>query len=576
MKIFRLCKPYIVNYRLRLTIYIAIALVSTAISILSPYILGDFLDALVSGANMSSVLRFCLVFGGLNVLRILMSYATSILFIKMQTKMGYDLNMATIKYVQSLSLSYINRQDGAYLNKQINSDAVALVIFCITISQSIVTNAIMFIVPLVILLAMNWFVAVLLMAFLIVYVTLYFIFKDPLFKANFAFKEAQSKFFSNLNDQLKYIKLIKLNSIQPEMYKRADKGFVGLLSASVHSQKINYLYSGLDGFITTLAQIALFVIGGIQILTGNFTIGMFTIFSSYFSMMIGSSRYFFNLGANYQRVLVSYDRVAEILKQKLEHNGDLVLDDVQRIELRDVNFSYNSYVTKDDRSGSTRKILSNFSATFEKGKTYCISGENGSGKSTLISLIMGMYIDEYQGSIAYNGIDIKDIDMKKARRELLGVAEQETVLVNDTILYNLTFEDECLQDSISQALLPYTQALNMQDFITNTLDLTINDSNTNTSGGEKQKVSILKVLLKNPTVMIFDEPTSALDAEATDRFMNHLQRVKADKLIILITHDEIVKARCDEIIYVSRQKDHRLYAKITANRVASKPEGTVA
>jgi len=124
------------------------------------------------------------------------------------------------------------------------------------------------------------------------------------------------------------------------MNKRADKGFGELLSTVTHNQKINYIYSGLDGFITTLAQIALFVVGVIQILMGNFTIGMFTIFSSYFSMMIGSGRYFFNLGANYQRVLVSYDRIMEAFEQEAEPNGDMTLDDIERIELWDIGFSY--------------------------------------------------------------------------------------------------------------------------------------------------------------------------------------------------------------------------------------------
>ena len=176
------------------------------------------------------------------------------------------------------------------------------------------------------------------------------------------------------------------------------------------------------------------------------------------------------------------------------------------------------------------------------------------GKSTLINLIMGMYINEYQGNIVYNGIEMKDIDMQKARKSLFGFAEQESVLVNDTILYNLTYEDGGIQ--APQALLPHLQTLNMHNFINeNTLSLSINDKNTNISGGEKQKISILKVLLKNPAVMVFDEPTSALDGEADNRFMDYLQKIKVGKLIILIAHDELVKRQCDVILEVNRNKE---------------------
>ena len=80
------------------------------------------------------------------------------------------------------------------------------------------------------------------------------------------------------------------------------------------------------------------------------------------------------------------------------------------------------------------------------------------------------------------------------------------------------------------------------------LNYVINEESTNTSGGEKQKISILKVLCKDPPVMIFDEPTSALDAEATGRFVKYLQGIKCDRIIVIITHDEAVKKSCDFVV----------------------------
>jgi len=504
--------------------------------------LGDFLDNLIAGADITAVLVFCSIFGGLNILRIVLGYITSIIYVNIQTKMGYSMNMSVIKHVQNLSLTYTNIQDSAYLNQRINSDANELIIFCITILQRVITNTIALVVPLIILLNMNWFVAVLFVGFLTIYIALFILFKKPLYNAGFAFKEAQSKFFAHLYDQLKYIKLVKLNSIQPEMNKRAEKGFNGLLNTAVHNQKINYLYAGMDGFVGTLAQIVLFVVGGIQVLRGNFTIGMFTIFSSYFTMMMVSCRYFFNLGANYQKVLVSYDRITQIFNQKPEASGEVAIPDIHHIELKNVNFSY---AVNGSVSANSPKILANFNATFEKGKIYGICGENGTGKSTLVSLIMGMYQNEFTGSIKYNGFDMQDVDMNQARKIHIGFAEQEPMLINDTIRYNLTFND-ATDLQIDPA---HLQTLNMRDFIEkNTLDLTINDNNTNTSGGEKQKISILKVLHKNPAVMVFDEPTSALDAGSASQFVDYLLSIKQDKIIIIITHDEAVIRMCDVTI----------------------------
>jgi len=555
MKIITLCRKYLLQHKLQLSVYIAIIFLSTAISILSPYIIGVFLDNLIAGADLGAVLHFCIIFGGLSLVKIIKGYITAVMNTKMQTKMSYDLNMDAIKHIQGLSLSYINRKDSAYLSQRIGSDSMSLVSFCVSVLQSIISNIILLIVPLVILLIMNWFIAVLMMAFLVLYAILYFAFKMPLYNAGFAFRESQAKFFSKLFEQLKYTKIIKVNSIQEQMNRRADKSFVDFRGTAIQNQKVNYLYSGLDGFISTIAQIILFVVGGIQILAGNFTIGMFTIFASYFNMMLGASRYFFGLGASYQNVLVSYDRIREIFEQKLESRGTKEIKSINKIELKDVCFSY--ALEKDsetrDKSGVGRrksgKVIKNFNAEFTKGKIYVIAGVNGAGKSTIASLTMGLFVDEYNGTIAYDGVDIRDINMVAVRRDLVGVAEQEPLLINDSIKYNLDYMDE--KNYKLSALYECIEILNMKDFICQrTLDFKINEKNTNTSGGERQKISILKVLLKNPDVMIFDEPTSALDAETARRFVEHLQRIKQNKIIIMISHDEVLKKKCDEIVFV--------------------------
>ena len=266
LKIFTLCKPYLLSHKYMLITYVLLILLSTTIAVITPYIVCGFVDDLIEGADVYVILRFCAVFGGLSLIRIVKNYITAVLNVKMQTKMGYSLNKDAIQHIQSLSLSYVNKQDNAYLNQRVNNDANSLIGFCIAVLQSILTNCIILIATLAVLFTMNRFIAVLMMGFLVVYAISYLAFKKPLYTAGLAFRETQAGFFSKLFEQLKYIKLIKINSIQQEMNKRADDSFVGFNSAAVRNQKINYLYSGLDGFISTIAQIVLFVVGGLQIL----------------------------------------------------------------------------------------------------------------------------------------------------------------------------------------------------------------------------------------------------------------------------------------------------------------------
>ena len=541
MKPFRFCKAYLLLHKYALIGFATITLTSAIISIMSPYIIGDFLDTLIYGADMGVILRFCIIFGGLSLLRIVKGYVSNVLFIKIQIKLNYDLTKNITQYIQSLSLSYINQKDSAYLSQRVGSDSIALIGFCMTLLKNIITNFLILVVPFVILLFMNRLITLLMLSFTIVYMISYFAFVKPLYNAGLAVREAQANFMSKMLEQFQHMKLIKMNSIQNEMIENTDSSYVNIKDTSIHNQKVTYLYSSLDGIISTIAQIVLFVIGGIQVLEGNFTIGMFTVFTSYFNMMLGASRYFFGIGASYQKTLTVYDRIMDILNQKPESRGKKSIHDIKQIELNNLTFSYDS----------KGQIISHFNAAFSKGRIYGIAGENGKGKSTLISLIMGMYIDEYEGQIAYDGVDIRDIDMEAARKNLLGFAEQEPQLVSYSIRYNLDFQQTGNSGDMLHQLDKHIKTLNMENFITsNSLDFIINEKNTNISGGEKQKISILRVLHKNPVVMIFDEPTSALDSQTTKNFMEYLERVKADKIIIIITHEETVLDFCDKILVI--------------------------
>jgi len=546
LKVLKFCQPYLLSHKYTLITYIFISLSSTAVVILSPFIVGNFLDALIQGAEISAVLRFCAIFGGLSIIKIIKNYISSVMYVRMWTKMGHELNMYIIRHAQKLSLTYIDQQDTAYLNQKVNGDSNNVIMFCISTLQSILSNVVLFLVPLILLLTINWLISILLMGFLLVFLLIYITFKKHLYTAGLALREAQNKLFSSLFEQLKYIKLIKINSIQPEMNKRADTDFVSMQKAAIHNQKVSYVYSGSENFVSTIAQIILFIVGGIQILAGNFTIGMFTIFSSYFNMILGASKYFFGLGEVYQNTLVAYDRVKEILDQKPETCGVNLISNINKIELHSLEFSY---------AGQSRdtKAISNLNVSFSVGKIYAITGANGTGKSTLVSLVLGLYIDEYKGCITYNDIDIKHIDMRHIRKYFVGFAEQEPMLLKNSVRYNLCYDD--INDKASdnndmvKALSEHINTLNMQEFISSKgLDFVVNERNANTSGGEKQKIAILKVLYKDPTLMIFDEPTSALDDETTKGLVDYLQKVKKDKIIIIITHDEAVKTLCDEIV----------------------------
>lgn len=536
MKIFKFCKKFILECKGLFIFYILLNIFIGALGILIPLLTGKIVDSLTYIKNKEALINYCILFGTISIINMLTGFLSSYIYIKLQTKSGYALNKHVINHLQNVSISHFVNTDTAYLNQRINNDSNSIIIFCISVIINIVVNAITFIFAASLLISINYKIALILFILLIVYILTYAIFKRPLYQKSFEVKEAQANFFSRLNEKLFNIKFIKVHSVKEIFSKRLDVAFVELIKKLVSSQKLSYLYTSCDSIISLVAQLSIFLIGGFAIINGQMTIGFYVIMTNYFAMMMSSSRYFFNLGKTYQDNLVSYKRIIEILSIPQQEIGKIEIDNIESIKIESLTFGYGE-----------KDIFNNYNLELKKGKIYALTGHNGAGKSTLISLILGLYLNDYQGKISYNNIDVKEINMYKVRQKNIGVTEQEPILIPDTIINNITFEKNYDMNIITK----YINILGLDKYILSLekgLETVINEKSSNISGGEKQKISILRQFIKNPEVMIFDEPSSALDLESKERLKNYLNKIKKDKIIIIISHDRFVYDIYDFII----------------------------
>ena len=176
-------------------------------------------------------------------------------------------------------------------------------------------------------------------------------------------------------------------------------------------------------------------------------------------------------------------------------------------------------------------------------------------------MLLGLYMLEKQGDIFINRMPMETLDMVNIRKGYIGISEQDPVMLTGCMLDNINpysaidamttettnkvrFYIELL-DMLKHENLFFDEAINNKTSDTANTD---NNSFANLSGGEKQKLSILRLLLKNPDVMIFDEPTSAMDITTSKRFLEHLKEIKGNKIIIIITHDNLAREICDEFL----------------------------
>ena len=544
LKIFSLCNKYLMKHLLKLTAFLIFNLIVIINSLILPYITGDFIDSLITADNSSFILTYIFLVSIFGVIGITFDFVTERLYTVLQTTAWYQLNKDLIIHVQKLPLLFIQKQDMIYLNKVLNYDSNMLIIFYLNFVKNFISNLILVAVPLFIIFTLSTHVMLIIIISLFIYYLGYLLFKKPLYIINFEFKEEQSYFFSKLHEQLANVRFIKLQGLLESFSSRLDSRFTQVLSKALGLQKINFLYSSYDQFVTLLSRIALMTVCGIQVINNQLTVGEFTIILSYFTIISSAIRYYFTLAQSIQESMVSYNRLQNFLMLKEAQEGCLDLQEIYKIELKNTTFSY-----------GLNKIYSDYNLKFEKGKMYAVLGSNGAGKSTLINLITGMYIGDFDGEILYNDQSIKSIKLRQILGRNIAVSEQEPFLLADTIQYNLALDDEVSfeQDTLNQ----FIDMLGLNDFyasLPNGINSIINEASSNLSGGEKQKLSLLRVLLKDSDVIILDEPTSALDRFGKKNLRDYLNKVKKDKIIIVVTHDQDFISDFDEKILIERRE----------------------
>lgn len=300
-----------------------------------------------------------------------------------------------------------------------------------------------------------------------------------------------------------------------------QKSFEKLYEISFREFKVNFLYSQSYNVVEIIIEIFTFVYGGYMVINKRISLGEFTMITAFFDYILSGVNYFFNFGSSLQGAIAMEKRVLEILDIDVDTNGKIYIPNIENIKISNLNFSYGD-----------KKIIENFNYEFFKNNIYLIKGKNGVGKSTLINLILGLYIDEYFGSIKYNDIDIKMLDMIEIRKNIISVVEQKPVLIDMDAILNIG--DEELKNFNIEYISKEKLALYKEEEY---------------SGGENQKLSILNSIEKNTSLLILDEPSSNLDEISRDNLLEILKNLK-DKIIIIISHDTQFEKIADKIMEI--------------------------
>ncbi len=540
MKIFRLIQFSLSKRKSEFFTFLILSILSWSINIIMPYIIGDYIDNLINVKAMENIYRFTLISIVLTIFAIISSYLSNMKKVKIVTNISYDLKEKLLLQLTKTSQIELKKKDAAYLSQRIFSDTEEISSFFITNSIGIVIQVLSIIIVGFMLFKIDWLMSLVLMIFVPIYIISYLAFKKPLYEKGYSVKEEENIFFSDVSYKISNIYFIKLNSLYQNILTEVREKYEKLYNIIMKFTKLAYIFSSLGSTINNLAKIALIFIGGVRIISGNLTIGEFTIMSSYFAIFIGAVNYFLELGKTYQSALICLNRIGEVSTLEKESNGSELVGHIDEIELKNVSFSYNG----------NGNIFKPISYLFEKGNIYCIVGENGSGKSTLINVILNIY-NNYQGEVFINNKSIKNIDMICARRDLFSVAEQNPALFESNLEANLKYSiDNCDLELLNY----YVEAFKLYngESRSNLSEKKVNKKNDTISGGEKQKVSLIRALLKDSHCLILDEPSTYLDEDGMNALKRILYEVKDNKIVIIVTHDDKIREIADHVFSVNK------------------------
>ena len=347
---------------------------------------------------------------------------------------------------------------------------------------------------------------------------------------------------SFIQETLSGVFVIKAFNNSDDMVERYKEISMDEFQKSYRSTKIKAKVSPINEVITTIMVLLVASYGGYQILVAKtMSAGDLISFVTALGLMSQPLKRLVNKNNDLQEALPSADRVIEILDVPVEqdHYGDEkeLNGKIETMSFNNVSFHY------DD---SPELILKNINLDVKAGEVVAFVGKSGSGKTTLVNLIP-RFFEVSEGNIEVNGINIKNLSLKKYR-DYIGVVPQESFLFSGTVYDNIAFGKAGVTE---EDIVKAAKMANAYDFIMelpNQFKTEVGERGTMLSGGQKQRIAIARALIQNPEIMILDEATSALDTESERLVQDALDKLMVNRTTFVIAHRLSTIINADKIV----------------------------
>lgn len=535
LKLFKFLWPFCKKnqkYFYLLSIFISL---SVLLEIPLPLFLKYFIDTIIKNENLTSLKLFALLLISLVFFKFVIDNLKNYFLFAFKEKTFINLQGHIFNEVLKVKYNFYEQNNTGYIVSRIHNEVLNLQRFLWDFFIKLFTDLLMFMVGLYFIFRFSVKLSIISLLLLPFFVFTLVIFSKKIKEHSDYFQEAYSNVYGFFYELVQMIFLVKTLLL----YDFANSKLKNILLDFYHVKKknsiVNVLFSTLIALIGGLSPIIVLYIGGLEIINNKLSLGTLIAFNSFLGYIYGPTRNILNYGSDLASSLASYQRIHHILNLNKEKDDGDRLSKINKIELKDVNFSYNSLVA-----------LSNINFKIERGEKIGILGKIGSGKTTLIKLLLGLY-DNYSGEILVNDKNIKSYSKIT---EKIGVIPQDDFLFSDTIYNNIRIGNP--QKDVGK-ISELVEKLRLNEMIKkkeNGINYKLDYQGIGLSGGEKQKIVAARLFFRNPDLVIIDEGTSNLDAENENFILENICDFFKDRIIVIISHrfNNIIK--CDKIIYL--------------------------
>ncbi len=555
----KLIKSYLVKYKIPIIIVMIFAIGSTIFTIVGPKILGnattEIFNGLVSklsggtGIDFGKVGQIALTLLGLYVISALFSFVQRFLMTNVAQKITYKLRNDVAIKINKLPMKYFDKKTHGEVLSIITNDIDTL---SMNLNQSIteiITSICTIIGILIMMFSISWQMTLISLVILpIAGILVTFIVK----KSQKYFTRQQD-YLGHVNGQVEEIygglNIVKVFNAEEKVTKDFEKANEELYHSGWKSQFLSGLMHPVMNFISNVGYVAVAVAGGYLAINGTITVGNIQSFIQYNKQFTQPINQLAQISNMLQAMMAAAERIFEFLEEPEEEitaKGNIDISKLKgNVEFKHVKFGYDP----------ERTIINDFNASVHEGQKIAIVGPTGAGKTTMVKLLMRFY-DVTDGEIDVDGHNVKDFDRGELRK-MFGMVLQDTWLFGGTVEENIKYSKE---DTTDTEVVEAAKAAHVHHFIKtlpNGYHSLINEESTNISAGQKQLLTIARVILADPKILILDEATSSIDTRteiqiqsAMDNLMkgrtsfiiaHRLSTIKNADLILVMNHGDIVE-----------------------------------